>query len=456
MGDWILAMRIVTGNKISSRSTWYNPKVSYDAPISSKLPAGCFTGNASLPCSTHFRSLLLNYWNKIGLQKVAIHVMKAGRIVKRLEFNGAGTTLTNWLSKRKLLSSSWKDLTKRSYTNFFSLEGAKTYRRWYINRNWGGCYNDRGWLIVKDSKYHVCNYDVGTSYPRIGYSDISTAKVSYKYATADTMLILMKLTKDVCGPPPAIKRSRVKYSSLTVGSKATYTCDSGFQATSTPSLQCLSDSTWAKVTFSCEPNSCASIKSKCRVFKDGEYWINPSLLRGKKIKVYCYKMKTRSPREYITLKRNNYAYYPNTRNLDCKGKDVPLPKKNNKSGKTTYKKVRLNVQTMSVIRLDLTFATSTTGVRLPYGVAHACHSKLKSCNRKGIAIVDFRGTGITIKSTPVYSTGSYGGGTYSHTSTKEYYRLKCGGYCGGCYMGGNIRMKWRYNPSARSAKKVSC
>ncbi|XP_067662480.1 sushi, von Willebrand factor type A, EGF and pentraxin domain-containing protein 1-like [Haliotis asinina] len=457
MRNWILAMRIVSGNKISSRSTWYNAKKVYDAPISSKLPAGCLTGNASLPCTTHFRSFLVNNWRKIGLQKVAVHVMKAGRLVKKLEFKGAGTSITNWFSRRNLLSSSWRDLTSRTYTNYFRIFGSHSFRRWYINRNFGGCNVDRGWLVVKDSRYGVCPYDKGSSYPRIQYSDISIRKLSKNYATADTMLILLKLAKDVCGPPPSVRRSTVKYSSLSVGSKATYTCRAGFQATSSPSIQCLSDSTWSKVAFSCEPNSCANVrKCKGNTNRDGEYWIHPTLLQGKKIKVFCYKMLTRSPLEYITLKRHNYANYPNIRNKDCKGKDVPLPKKYNRSGRTTYKKVRLHIQTMKVIRSDLTFATSTTAYRLNFGTAYSCYSKLKKCNRKGVSVVDFRGTGITIKSTPVYSTGAYGGGRYSYTSSREYYRLVCGGYCGGCYMGGNIRMKWRYNPSSRGVIKVTC
>ncbi|XP_071097022.1 sushi, von Willebrand factor type A, EGF and pentraxin domain-containing protein 1-like [Haliotis cracherodii] len=252
IGNNILAMRIVSGNRVSSVSTWKNKKIFYDAPISKSLQAGCLTGNAALPCTKHFRSVLVNNWSKIGVKQVHVLIMKSGRLMKKLIFNGVRSSSTKWLSKSRLLKSSWKDLGKRSRTNYFSLNGARSFRRWYISRSWGGCNSDRGWLLVKDSASGTCRYDKGSSFPRIRYSRKSTYDKSYKYAMADTMLILLKLATDVCGPPPTVKRSTVKYTSLAVGARAVYTCHRGFQATRTPSIRCLADSTWTKVAFSCK------------------------------------------------------------------------------------------------------------------------------------------------------------------------------------------------------------
>ncbi|XP_071097023.1 zona pellucida sperm-binding protein 3 receptor-like [Haliotis cracherodii] len=256
IGNNILAMRIVSGNRVSSVSTWKNKKIFYDAPISKSLQAGCLTGNAALPCTKHFRSVLVNNWSKIGVKQVHVLIMKSGRLMKKLIFNGVRSSSTKWLSKSRLLKSSWKDLGKRSRTNYFSLNGARSFRRWYISRSWGGCNSDRGWLLVKDSASGTCRYDKGSSFPRIRYSRKSTYDKSYKYAMADTMLILLKLATDVCGPPPTVKRSTVKYTSLAVGARAVYTCHRGFQATRTPSIRCLADSTWTKVAFSCKQTGC--------------------------------------------------------------------------------------------------------------------------------------------------------------------------------------------------------
>ncbi|XP_046362262.2 sushi, von Willebrand factor type A, EGF and pentraxin domain-containing protein 1-like isoform X2 [Haliotis rufescens] len=453
INGYVLGMRIIPGNGVSSANTWKNPSIKLDFPVPASLQPGCLGPDTRLPCKTHFRSTLVNYWSKIGLQRVRVVLLKNRKAVRTLDFNAKGTNYLSWFSRSKLIRSTWKNLPYKYSMNHFKILGPSSYRNWYINRASRTCSTDDGWLVVKDSAGAGCPYDKGKSFPRIKYSNTEYHQRATRYATADTMLILLKLATDVCGPPPTVKRSTVKYTSLAVGAKAVYTCHTGFQATRTPSINCLADSTWTKVYFSCEPNTCASVK-KCNAKKDGEYWIYPTLLKGASLKVYCYNMKSRSPMDYITLVKRNYANYPATRNTKCTGKDVPLPKPN-KSGVTTFSKVRIYVSTMQVIRSDLRFARSTGTVQ-QFGVAYACHSKLNKCKKKGVTVVDFRGTGLGIKSTAIFSTGLYGSGYYSHSGSKEYYKLVCGGYCGGCYMPGSVRMKRIYSPKASSATKVNC
>ncbi|XP_046560735.1 CUB and sushi domain-containing protein 1-like [Haliotis rubra] len=199
----VLGMRIIPGNGVNSAKTWQDKSIKRDFPIPKSLQPGCVTYDTSLPCNTHFRSTLLNYWTKIGLKRVRVVLLKKKSAVRILDFNPAGTNYLNWFSRKKLRSSTWKNLPLyyKYSMNYFAIDGPADYRNWYINRNWGGCSKDSGWLVVKDTAAGTCSYDKGSSFPRIRYSNYKYNERSTGYATADTMLILLKLASDVCGPP---------------------------------------------------------------------------------------------------------------------------------------------------------------------------------------------------------------------------------------------------------------
>ena len=63
----------------------------------------------------------------------------------RLVFDGHLSSKTDWFSQERLAFSPYADL-KTSSTNFFSIEGDVT-RYWFINKNYGGCSADAGWLV---------------------------------------------------------------------------------------------------------------------------------------------------------------------------------------------------------------------------------------------------------------------------------------------------------------------
>lgn len=75
------------------------------------------------------------------------------------------------------------------------------------------------------------------------------------YATADTMLILLKLATDVCGPPPAVPNSKVAFPSLAVNTVATYTCNAGYNLIGKATARCLSDGKREAPAFSCKSKS---------------------------------------------------------------------------------------------------------------------------------------------------------------------------------------------------------
>lgn len=133
------------------------------------------------------------------------------------------------------------------------------------------------------------------------------------------------------------------------------------------------------------------------------------LVQGKPALVYCYKMDTPEPEEYISLQSNteNYAeiydrrlrnidscpYYGQRRdNCDCVQID------SERSGLTNFYKIRLNVTSLRIIRDVFTFSTQTKGKkRIPYGTAGDCYSQKSGCPQ-GRFSVDLTGTSFKIVS----------------------------------------------------------
>lgn len=76
--------------------------------------------------------------------RVALYT--GGKLVKEVKFNARGTNNLNWFSASKLTDSSWKDM-KSQPKNIVSIPGRHN-RNFFINRNYGGCSRDAGWMGI--------------------------------------------------------------------------------------------------------------------------------------------------------------------------------------------------------------------------------------------------------------------------------------------------------------------
>lgn len=168
--------------------------------------------------------------------------------------------------------------------------------------------------------------------------------------------------------------------------------------------------------------NCKEIKHALKTNQNKDYTM---LVRGKPAVVYCYKMDTQEPEEYISLQVNteNYAeiydrrlrnidtcpYYGQRRdNCDC----VQIGSE--RSGLTNFYKVRLNVTSLQIIGKHFqtvnerrknakiisgdifTFSTQTKGKKkIPYGTAGDCYSQKSGCPQ-GRFSVDLTGTSFKI------------------------------------------------------------
>ncbi|KAI8499392.1 hypothetical protein Bbelb_231560 [Branchiostoma belcheri] len=98
---------------------------------------------------SHNKCPIVDQWESLNIQRVKV-VLESSEGNVELIFNGTNTDKFNWFSKSRLLSSPWNDISTEPQ-NFFSIEGNQYSKRsFHINRNYGGCPLDAGWLAVAD------------------------------------------------------------------------------------------------------------------------------------------------------------------------------------------------------------------------------------------------------------------------------------------------------------------
>ncbi|CAH1250446.1 Hypp8858 [Branchiostoma lanceolatum] len=151
--------------------------------------------------AAHYKSPLVEEWETLGVQlvKVSLYTYRQGTEVRDLIFDGRDSDKLNWFSKERLISSPWTDL-KTETTNLFSIPGEVANRdaprSFYINRNYDGCPNDNGWLVVVESSGY-CDWEKRDQrVPHILFSRKST-HVNWTtggddVGTADVMVVSIK------------------------------------------------------------------------------------------------------------------------------------------------------------------------------------------------------------------------------------------------------------------------
>ncbi|GFS08266.1 hypothetical protein ElyMa_001269700 [Elysia marginata] len=128
-------------------------------------------------------------------------------MVKRVVFNGKGSTFTSWFSASRVILSSWADLTIRSH-NYFSLFGADHithFRRFFMNLDYrSSCTGYRGWFKATETQAG-CPKEVKTlAIPRFAYAPGDTFAVwESNAALADAFGVFLSSISS--WQPPSIK-----------------------------------------------------------------------------------------------------------------------------------------------------------------------------------------------------------------------------------------------------------
>ncbi|KAH3725502.1 hypothetical protein DPMN_051346 [Dreissena polymorpha] len=149
--------------------------------------------------SSHYRDPALDTWHNLAVKYVKFALYKGNREVAYVIYNGSGSTNLDWFTASRVLLSSWPGLTSNGQYNIFSIPGDSRdniKRRFLINRTYGGCANDRGYVaVIDDGSY--CAWDQHPRYPQFIYSDMNSDDFYERrqFGLADYMAVLVNLGK---------------------------------------------------------------------------------------------------------------------------------------------------------------------------------------------------------------------------------------------------------------------
>lgn len=132
---------------------------------------------------------ITNFWS--SFTEARVEVVKGGIAKQYIKYSITGTDKTTWYSKTNFVDSSWTDLKTESQ-NYWSVQGdgASGYRDFFINRNYGGCSNDAGWIIVSGGST-ACSWETVNT---VKYSTLPTYQnwTSGKIDTAEAFIVMLR------------------------------------------------------------------------------------------------------------------------------------------------------------------------------------------------------------------------------------------------------------------------
>ncbi|XP_014662096.1 PREDICTED: uncharacterized protein LOC106805128 [Priapulus caudatus] len=132
--------------------------------------------------------------------KVKVSLLKANEEVVFVDFNGVGSNKVNWFSQDRILRSSFSDLPYSASMNYASIagSGAKGQRRFFLQKNYGGCDVDAGWVVIADrlkpGGSDPCWWEQvkHVERPAFLYCPKESNCKNKEYVAADTFLILVQ------------------------------------------------------------------------------------------------------------------------------------------------------------------------------------------------------------------------------------------------------------------------
>ncbi|XP_059154526.1 uncharacterized protein LOC131940008 [Physella acuta] len=126
---------------------------------------------APLPCNNHYRnSEVFDNWDRI--KEVAFIVYSNYTRVGDILFDGQDSTSISWFDQSRVLFATWKQI-KTDATNYFSIEGdvrPELTRTFFINSNYNGCPEDKGWFVAVDRTNGICPWEQSRTFPVFKYS----------------------------------------------------------------------------------------------------------------------------------------------------------------------------------------------------------------------------------------------------------------------------------------------
>ncbi|KAK2145749.1 hypothetical protein LSH36_660g05029 [Paralvinella palmiformis] len=207
----------------------------------------------------------------------------------------------------------------------------------------------------------------------------------------------------------------------------------------------------------CYASSCKELKKISAIVTDDDYHL---LIEGQIRLIYCHKMASTHPHEYLTLPTSQDENFsevfdkrlrkPNR----CPNKDQNVigcedcyrNKTYNRAGHTGYMKVRINITSLAVIVRDYEFSQSDGRRRIPFATAGDCYSNTQQCPQ-GSFQVNLTGTGFRVKmDNSWYNKGYKTVSRISISKAGQLVRGLCGGHCGMCSPDGTTGLLLEVQP----------
>lgn len=184
-GGYTLVFKLTSGVAGNGAALWTS-----SAPVNDEDRTLLGTGRASKP---YVSRVVTKLWNLgFAVSEVRVSIVVGGREVKYFRFDGKGSSVVNWFDASRVASSSYTDVSAMMEKNHFSIAGdASTHREWFINRNYGGCEIDAGWLVA-DWAPDPCPWEAAHPDTAILYAPGTTYTNWSSGARADAMLVYVR------------------------------------------------------------------------------------------------------------------------------------------------------------------------------------------------------------------------------------------------------------------------
>ncbi|XP_069121387.1 uncharacterized protein [Argopecten irradians] len=139
-----------------------------------------------------YRSTILDDWGTTRtISAVRLAVWDNDVEMAYFTFNTMGKSLSNWMDCNNIIDSSYTDIFSESIE---TCQVSNSGRNFIIQRGYGGCDQDNGWLVVKDTDATGgCSWDYAYSYVTILFapgSTYTTWQDSLSYADAVTLSVM--------------------------------------------------------------------------------------------------------------------------------------------------------------------------------------------------------------------------------------------------------------------------
>ncbi|EDO41961.1 predicted protein [Nematostella vectensis] len=161
---WTMVLKLVSGSGEDVADLWEAPFAirEFDQRLLHLMPVHNWP----------YKNKIVRQWNVFKPEEARVVLYKRGAKVLTVGFNAIDSNKMNWFSSSRLVDSPWSDLGKEP-KNFFTIKGdTANNRHFLINRSYGGCPMDFGWLVT-GQLWH-CKWEQGYKKAAFLYSKIGT------------------------------------------------------------------------------------------------------------------------------------------------------------------------------------------------------------------------------------------------------------------------------------------